>query len=69
MSNDPKTYEQGYAEGYVAGYGAGLVAGRGQGYSDAKYRAHRAVEAATVNDAHGRQRLLKAVVEIVGAER
>lgn len=62
-----KTYEDGYRDGYVAGYGAGTSDGRGQGYSDAKYRAHRAVDAADVDD-HARRRLSDAMTQIVGKQ-
>jgi flagellar biosynthesis/type III secretory pathway protein FliH len=68
VSENSKTYEDGYRDGFIAGYGSGRSDGEGQGYSDAKYRAHLAVKAAKVDET-ARREIQKAMVEIVGMQK
>lgn len=63
----PPAAPEGYRDGYIAGYSAGVVDGRGQGYSDAKYRAHSAIDAVTL-PAHVERDVRRALVEIVGQQ-
>ncbi len=46
MPDEPDKYIEGYREGHKAGHGVGYTDGKGAGYSDAKVRAHLALEAA-----------------------
>lgn len=59
--------EDAYRDGYKAGYGAGVSDGRGQGYSDAKYRAFAAVAACEL-EPHVRREVEIAIRNLVGQQ-